>query len=308
MKIVRKGCQDYESAIMEVRVLEALQEKARSGQTADSRCIEMLDWFDYNGHICIVFEMLGLSIYEFLKRNSYRPFTIDQVQEISYQLCRAVQFCHERGLAHTDLKPENLLFSDSSFDFINAQDDSKTSQGVERRVRRTDIKLIDFGSALFEYESHGSLISTRQYRAPEVLLDVGWSYPADVWSIGCIILELYTGHTLFQTHGTLEHLAMMERVVGSIPASFSTHCPRKSRYFRHGRLDWDSRSRAGRAVARKCRPLKSYMTSSSSLHKELFDLIQSMLQYDPARRVTLRSALRHPFFKDLHHARGTERP
>ena len=60
-----------------------------------------------------------------------------------------------------------------------------------RRMRDTRVKLIDFGSATFDWEHHSSVVSTRHYRAPEVILELGWSHPCDVWSIGCIIFELY---------------------------------------------------------------------------------------------------------------------
>ncbi|KAJ9053236.1 serine threonine protein kinase CMGC group [Entomophthora muscae] len=46
---------------------------------------------------------------------------------------------------------------------------------------------------------------------------MGWSYPCDIWSVGCILVELYTGDALFQTHENLEHLAMMQAVLGPIP-------------------------------------------------------------------------------------------
>ena len=77
-----------------------------------------------------------------------------------------------------------------------------------------EIRLIDFGSATFEEEYHSSVVSTRHYRAPEIILNLGWSFPCDIWSIGCILVEFYTGDALFQTHDNLEHLAMMEAVVG----------------------------------------------------------------------------------------------
>lgn len=86
-----------------------------------------------------------------------------------------------------------------------------------RRVKCTDIRLIDFGSATFDHEHHSTIVSTRHYRAPEVILEMGWSQPCDVWSIGCIMFELYVGTTLFQTHDNREHLAMMERILGTIP-------------------------------------------------------------------------------------------
>ena len=53
------------------------------------------------------------------------------------------------------------------------------------------MKLIDFGSATFDWEHHSTVVSTRHYRAPEVILELGWAQPCDVWSIGCIIFELY---------------------------------------------------------------------------------------------------------------------
>ena len=83
----------------------------------------------------------------------------------------------------------------------------------QRRVLLdTDIRLIDFGSATFDDEYHSSVVSTRHYRAPEIILNLGWSYPCDIWSIGCILVEFFTGDALFQTHDNLEHLAMMKPV------------------------------------------------------------------------------------------------
>ena len=75
-----------------------------------------------------------------------------------------------------------------------------------------EIRLIDFGSATFDDEYHSSVVSTRHYRAPEIILNLGWSFPCDIWSIGCILVEFFTGDALFQTHDNLEHLAMMEAV------------------------------------------------------------------------------------------------
>ena len=87
----------------------------------------------------------------------------------------------------------------------------------KRLLRNPAIHLIDFGSATFEEEYHASVVSTRHYRAPEIILGLGWSYPCDVWSIGCILVEFFTGEALFQTHENLEHLAMMEIVFGKVP-------------------------------------------------------------------------------------------
>ena len=79
----------------------------------------------------------------------------------------------------------------------------------------TEIRLIDFGLATFQNEYHSPIVSTRCYRAPEIILGLGWSFPCDIWSVGCILVELLTGYALFDTRDDLEHLAMMEAVVGS---------------------------------------------------------------------------------------------
>jgi len=77
--------------------------------------------------------------------------------------------------------------------------------------------VIDFGSAVFADENHPKIISTRHYRAPEILLQIGWDWSCDIWSVGCIFVELLIGHTLFKTHEDLEHLAMIQRLIGPLP-------------------------------------------------------------------------------------------
>lgn len=59
--------------------------------------------------------------------------------------------------------------------------------------------MIDFGGATYEHDSHASVVNTRQYRAPEVILGLRWLYPSDLWSVGCIIAELFLGDLLFAT-------------------------------------------------------------------------------------------------------------
>lgn len=128
---------------------------------------------------------------------------------------------HDVNLVHTDLKPENILLVNSNYQtFTYGQTIPSSSQTTSRSsdTRRvlldSDIRLIDFGSATFDDEYHSSVVSTRHYRAPEIILNLGWSFPCDIWSIGCILVEFFTGDALFQTHDNLEHLAMMNSVCG----------------------------------------------------------------------------------------------
>jgi len=83
----------------------------------------------------------------------------------------------------------------------------------------------------------------------------------------------------------------------------------KTKYFYHGRLDWDEKSSAGRYVRENCKPLKRYQVTDDDDHSLLFDLIQRMLDYEPSQRVTLTEALKHPFFDKIppHMRLGVER-
>lgn len=120
-------------------------------------------------------------------------------------------------------------------------------------------------------------MSTRHYRAPEIILGkasftrlrsrlttsligLGWSYPCDAYSLGCILVEFYTGVALFQTHDNLEHLAMMEQVMGKMPDRFARAGARsKPEYFKEGaRLDWPKAkaSKQSKKDVRSTKPLR----------------------------------------------------
>ncbi len=86
------------------------------------------------------------------------------------------------------------------------------------RPRNVEIKLIDFGGATYEKDHHTKIVNTRQYRAPEVILDCQqWDMKSDIWSMACIFAELYTGEMFFSTHENVEHLALMEKACGPFP-------------------------------------------------------------------------------------------
>lgn len=91
--------------------------------------------------------------------------------------------------------------------------------------------MIDFGGATFDDEHKSTIVNTRQYRAPEVILQLGWSFASDIWSVGCIAAELYTGELLFPTHSNTEHLALMERCIGRFPDSMVERCRARRKYF-----------------------------------------------------------------------------
>ncbi|XP_052365721.1 dual specificity protein kinase CLK2-like isoform X2 [Oncorhynchus keta] len=291
LKIIKNMEKYRQAAKLEINVLEKINEKDPHNK---HQCVQMLDWFDYHGHVCISMELLALSTFDFLKENNFLPYCMDHVRQMAYQICLAVNFLHINKLTHTDLKPENILFVNSDYTITyNAE-----KKRDERKVKDTTVRLVDFGSATFDHEHHSTTISTRHYRAPEVILELGWSHPCDVWSIGCILFEYYEGFTLYQTHDNQEHLAMMERVRGPLPSTMICKT-RKQKYFHCRRLDWNDNSKAGRYVTDHIKPLWRYRLSEAKEHHQFFDLLEKMLEYEPSKRLSLSSALLHPFFLPL---------
>jgi dual specificity protein kinase CLK2/3 len=172
LKIIRNVEKYRHAAQLEINVLDQLGSKDPTGSFL---CVKMIDHFNYHGHICILFDMLGKSVYDFLKENSYHPYPMEQVRHIAYQLAYSVKYLHENHLTHTDLKPENMLFLNDDYvkatPSITSAKTSKSKPASQVRVmKEAHIRLIDFGSATFDHEHHSTTVTTRHYRAPEVIL------------------------------------------------------------------------------------------------------------------------------------------
>ncbi|KAF3526065.1 hypothetical protein F2Q69_00048968 [Brassica cretica] len=301
IKVIRSVPKYREAAMIEIDVLQRLARHDVGG----SRCVQIRNWFDYRNHICIVFEKLGPSLYDFLRKNSYRSFPIDLVRELGRQLLESVAYMHDLRLIHTDLKPENILLVSSEYikipDYKFLSRPTRDGSYFKNLPKSSAIKLIDFGSTTLEHQDHSHIVSTRHYRAPEVILGVGWNYPCDLWSIGCILVELCSGEALFQTHENLEHLAMMERVLGPLPPQMVLRADRRSdRYFRRGaKLDWPEAATSRdslKAVWKLPRLPNLIMQHVDHSAGDLIDLLLGLLRYDPTERLKAREALNHPFF------------
>ncbi|XP_035191998.1 dual specificity protein kinase CLK3 isoform X1 [Oxyura jamaicensis] len=291
VKIIKNVGKYREAARLEINVLKKIKEKDKESKFL---CVVMSDWFNFHGHMCIAFELLGKSTFEFLKENNFQPYPLPQIRHMAYQLCHALRFLHDNQLTHTDLKPENILFVNSDYDIL--YNEKKSCE--EKSIRNTSIRVADFGSATFDYEHHTTIVATRHYRPPEVILELGWAQPCDVWSTGCILFEYYRGFTLFQTHENREHLVMMEKILGPLPPHMIRRT-RKQKYFHNGNLIWDENTAEGRYVQENCKPLRTYMLHDSLEHVQLFDLMRRMLEFDPSQRITVSEALLHPFFAGL---------
>ncbi|CAM9024851.1 unnamed protein product [Wickerhamomyces anomalus] len=299
IKIIRAIPKYREASKIELRILTTLKNADPENL---NNCIHLREVLDYENHICIITDLLDISLYEFLQNNKFKPFPGSQIQAITRQLIRSVAFLHDLKLIHTDLKPENIF-------------------------------------AIFNDEYHSELVSTRHYRAPEIVLGTGWSYPCDLWSLGCILVELVTGEALFKTHENLEHLAIMEKVLNcKIPNSMIKKIKNKEilNYFKKNNyhyhqylLNYPNNETQDKSInfvktIKKlddliCSKLKIKIhinmndslqknwdknhSKNKSLNFETFqfwfyfiDLVKNLLKFDPNQRISAIDAMNHPWW------------
>lgn len=146
----------------------------------EKNVLRLFDYFYHKEHLFIVTELLRDNLYEFYRfnrDNEDKPyFTIGRLQKITQQILIALEYIHSLHLIHCDLKPENILIKSYS---------------------KCQVKVIDFGSSCFIHDHLSSYVQSRSYRAPEVILGCKYDYKIDMWSLGCILAELFTGYVLF---------------------------------------------------------------------------------------------------------------
>jgi serine/threonine protein kinase len=198
VKVIRRIRKYVESGRVEAEILEDVSLSDPGGV---SNAVRILHSFDYRGHFCMVFEPLGKSLYDYVKANRYRPLPLYCVQSMADQLISALVFLHQMRLVHTDLKLENVLLVSREPLHVTDKPTMHREQLGERVLApaSTTIRLIDFGGATYDDARNVGIINTRQYRSPEVILGMHWGVASDVWSMGCILMEMYTGELLFPT-------------------------------------------------------------------------------------------------------------
>nr|XP_033783731.1 homeodomain-interacting protein kinase 3 isoform X2 [Geotrypetes seraphini] len=166
---------------IEVSILARL-----SGENADEfNFVRAYECFQHRNHTCLVFEMLEQNLYDFLKQNKFSPLPLKIIRPILKQVATALKKLKSLGLIHADLKPENIMLVDP----------------IRQPYR---VKVIDFGSASHVSKTVCSTyLQSRYYRAPEIILGLPFCEAIDMWSLGCVIAELFLGWPLYP--GALEY-------------------------------------------------------------------------------------------------------
>ncbi|KAL0462402.1 UNVERIFIED_CONTAM: Serine/threonine-protein kinase SRPK [Sesamum latifolium] len=176
-------------------------------------------------------------------------------------------------------------------------------EGVGKGARCLDgidlrCKVVDFGNACWESKPLAQEIQTRQYRAPEVILESGYSFPVDMWSFACIAFELATGEMMFTPTGgegyteDEDQLALMMELLGKIPRKMTARGARSKDYFnRYGDL---KRIRRLKNLALDKLLVDKY-TFAVTDAREFAAFLCPLLDFDPEKRPTAQQCLQHPW-------------
>eukprot|EP01112_Ceratiomyxa_fruticulosa_P000081 TRINITY_DN10104_c0_g2_i1.p1 TRINITY_DN10104_c0_g2~~TRINITY_DN10104_c0_g2_i1.p1 ORF type:complete len:657 (-),score=126.72 TRINITY_DN10104_c0_g2_i1:153-2123(-) len=213
-----------------------------------------------NDELFFVFEFLDGNLYELMKDRD-KMFPEAKIRNVLNQVLQGLAYMHKHGFFHRDLKPENLLIS------------------------KDTLKIADFGLAreIRSRPPYTDYVSTRWYRAPEVLLrSTSYSSPIDLWAVGAIMAELFTLRPLFPGTSESDEIFKICTVLGTpTPAT------------------WPEGMRLAGIMNFKfphcaSTPLSTLIPNASP---EAISLMQDLMQYDPARRPTAAQALQYPFFQ-----------
>ncbi|RSH91395.1 hypothetical protein EHS25_009694 [Saitozyma podzolica] len=255
VKIIRNKKRFHAQALVEVKILQQLVEWDPEDKHF---MVRMTDHFYFRGHLCIVTELLSINLYELIKANQFAGFSTVLIRRFTVQMLASLQLMRSHRIVHCDLKPE----------------------------------VIDFGSSCLETEKVYTYIQSRFYRSPEVILGMNYAMAIDMWSLGCILAELYTGVPIFPGENEQEQLACIMEVLG-VPDRYIVEKASRRKHF----FDATGAPRPFvNAKGRRRRPGTKTLAAVLKCDDELFvDFIAKCLAWDPDKRLKPQPAMRHPW-------------
>jgi serine/threonine protein kinase len=306
LKIIENNKDYVDQSIDEIKLLKFINYNADADE---KNYIRVIDYFYHREHLFIVTELLKDNLYEFYKYNREHEdevyFTIGRIQKVAYQILKALEYIHSLHLIHCDLKPENILIKSYS---------------------KCEVKVIDFGSSCFIHDHLSSYVQSRSYRAPEVILGCKYDYRVDIWSLGCILAELWTGNVLFQNETVQGLLSRVIGIVGPMPEYIFEKGRLIHNFFTREKLLYQEASEESKPDndqltedmaelikkhKRSKKRVQIMVPKRSNLKARLktddayfIDFIRNLLNLDYHKRPTAREALQHPFITKCKYSDG----
>ncbi|KAG5678514.1 hypothetical protein PVAND_008181 [Polypedilum vanderplanki] len=287
LKMVRNEKRFHRQAQEEIRILKHLRAQDKENTF---NIIHMFDYFVFRNHMCIIFELLHINLYELIKKNKFQGFSLQLVRKFAHSLLQCLDALNKFKIIHCDLKPENILLK---------------QQG------RSGIKVIDFGSSCYENQRVYTYIQSRFYRAPEVILGGKYGMPIDMWSLGCILAELYTGFAILPGEDESDQLACIIELLGMPPKQVLENSKRAKIFFNakgYPRYCTTKTLEDGSVImtegfsrrgivrgAPGTRKLKNALNGCEDVY--FLQFISECLEWTPEKRLTPEQALHHSWFK-----------
>ena len=268
IKIINSQQKFQSQAMTEIKILSLI---ASSDINNDSNNVKFYNYFRFRNHICLVFELLGKNLYEYLQLNNFVGLDIYLIKNYTMQILFSLLFLRNMGIIHCDLKPENILLFPNNV---------------------AQVKVIDFGSSCLESERIYFYIQSRFYRAPEVIFDLGYNYEIDIWSLGCILYELYYGEPLFPGINEVEQIYLIMEKIGFPPKYIIEHSPKQTLFFDENLMPYKMIDEDGNYIIPGGKKIKNIMKDAP---KTFVDFIIKCLKWNPFERITPDKALMHPF-------------
>lgn len=305
LKITRAGKAYQKQAMIEVNILRAVSRLPN----AKRRAVRFVKVFDWKGHLVLVFELLSHNLYQVLRQSGFSGLSLSFVRDASYQLLEILgEMSRHRphGIIHCDLKPENVLL---------------------RCEGNPHIALIDFGSACYANQCMRTYVQSGYYRSPEVIFHLPYGVAIDRWSLGCMMVEFYTGTPLFDGRDERELIGLFESTLGPVPQDMLQQSIHARKFYKYTNNQYQlvepsSRNRTLQSILNarleRTKPstdndgdLNQNESSSKTStmprmeleedreprFEDFCDLVTRLLVYRPNDRISCEDALRHRFFE-----------
>lgn len=242
------------TAMREIKLLQSLQHE---------NVVRLYEMMVSNGSVYMVFEYMDHDLTGILSQTQFN-FSDAHLKSLCHQMLAGLAYLHHKGVIHRDIKGSNILIN-----------------------HRGELKLADFGLARFYQKrrrtDYTNRVITLWYRPPELLFGATVYGPeVDMWSAGCIMLELFTKKPVFQGNDEIHQLDVVYKILGT---------PNPQRWAGVMDLPWYELVRPQDVIPNRFRELFQKWMSSAAL-----DLAEQLLTYDPSQRATAVQAMEAPYF------------